>query len=103
LLGAVPRWHPAGMAEQETCDACEQPWEALFEWSYTDPEHYCGTCLLDLIDEQNQPGITLLDYMPDCQQITHRVPGLPGRAHLHSTTELQMVMLGRVGRPGLAR
>jgi hypothetical protein len=58
-------------AEQESCDACEQPWAIKFEWTYTDPERYCLAHILEPID--NQPGKTLLDFMPDCQNISHRI------------------------------
>jgi len=92
------------MAETETCDVCEKPWAARFEWSYTSTEHYCAEHLLEPIE--GQPGKTLLDYMPDCQKITHRVtanrwgdprpPHPPRGVRLHSTRELQIVMLGRM-------
>lgn len=59
------------MAKRNQCDVCEQPWCVRFEWSYTSPEQYCVGHMLEPID--NQPGTTLLDWMPDCQRITHRV------------------------------
>jgi hypothetical protein len=76
---------------QDACDACEQPWEVLFEWSYTGPEQYCRGHILEAID--TQPGKTLLDFMPDCQHITHRLGAR--RAHYRSTRELQAVLTGR--------
>jgi len=77
----------------ERCDACDQPWEVRFEWDYTGPEQYCRAHLLEPI--RTQPGKTLLDFMPDCQHITHRVA--PGRqARLHSTRALQLVLTGQL-------
>jgi hypothetical protein len=55
----------------DRCDACDDLWEVQFEWGYTDPERYCRKHLLEPIE--GQPGKTLLDYMPDCQRITHRL------------------------------
>jgi hypothetical protein len=86
----------------ETCDACEQPWEVLFEWSYTGPERYCHAHILEPIE--GQPGKTLLDYMPDCQQITHRLtlnkygdPRRPSReVKYRSLAELYPVLTGRL-------
>jgi hypothetical protein len=58
------------MNDGHDCDVCGEPWWVRFEWSYTSTERYCRGHLLDPID--GQPGKTLLDYMPDCQQITMR-------------------------------
>ena len=57
--------------EQQRCDVCEQLWTVKFEWDYTGPERYCLTHILEPID--TQPGKTLLDFMPDCQRISHRL------------------------------
>jgi hypothetical protein len=76
----------------DRCDACAEPWEVRFEWDYTDPEQYCRGHLLEPID--TQPGKTLLDFMPDCQRITHRVARR--NARLGSTRELQIVLTGHV-------
>jgi hypothetical protein len=54
-----------------SCDVCDQPWTVLFEWDYTSAERYCEAHILEPID--TQPGKTLLDFMPDCQRITHRL------------------------------
>jgi hypothetical protein len=58
-------------AREHECGACMQPWEVRFEWDYTSREQYCLEHLLEPIE--GQPGKTLLDYMPDCQRLTHRV------------------------------
>lgn len=93
------------MAERKTCDAgCGRAWVVKFEWSYTTPERYCRECMLEAIDNDapiprtGPPHWTLLDYMPDCQQITVRTPGRLDR-QLRSMTELQLEMLGRSGAP----
>lgn len=98
------------MSERQTCDAgCGRRWIVRFWWSYTDPERYCRECLLEPLDQAGDvapplprtgtPHWTLLDYMPDCQQITVRHRGRLDRM-LRSTMELQMEMLGRAGAPG---
>jgi hypothetical protein len=78
--------------DADTCDVCSELWEVRFEWDYTSPEHYCRGHLLEPID--GQPGKTLLDFMPDCQRITHRMGGRSG--HRRSTRELQVVLTGRL-------
>jgi hypothetical protein len=89
--------------EQERCDVCSEPWEVLFEWSYTGPERYCRKHILEPIE--GQPGKTLLDYMPDCQKITHRLTvnrfgdrrkPVGRRVRYRSTRELVPVLLGRL-------
>lgn len=76
----------------DTCDACESPWEVLFEWDYTDAERYCSAHILEPLE--TQPGKTLLDYMPDCQRITHRL----GKRSVKyaSTAALYPVLTGRL-------
>jgi hypothetical protein len=62
----------------------------LFEWTYTSPEAYCLDHLLESVD--TQPGMSLLDYMPDSQQITWRpAPDLPV-IRLTSTSMLQSIL-----------
>jgi len=77
----------------DRCDACDQVWEVRFEWDYTSPEQYCRAHLLEPID--TQPGKTLLDFMPDCQRITHRVGSRPG-VRYRSTRALQVSMTGQL-------
>jgi hypothetical protein len=78
----------------ERCDACDQPWEVLFEWSYTSPERYCRAHLLEQIE--TQPGKTLLDFMPDCQHITHRLSRSSRGVRYRSTRALQIAFTGRI-------
>lgn len=74
-----------------------------FEWDYTDAERYCRACIVEPVDglplpRTGTPHWTLLDYMPDSQRITVRVPGRLDR-RLGSTAELQLELLGRAGAP----
>ena len=74
-----------------TCDVCETPWTVKFEWDYTSGEHYCDACLLTPIPEQAPKR--LLDFLPDCQQITWRPdPTLPRWVVLTSTAQLQALL-----------
>lgn len=89
----------------ESCDVCAQPWAVMFEWDYTGPERYCEAHILEPID--GQPGVTLLDYMPDCQRISHRLtrdsrgdPRTPGRPVRYSSLAAVYPMLtGRLWSP----
>ena len=84
-----------GGRNRDTCDACEQPWAALFEWSYTSAERYCHDHLLEPIE--GQPGKVFVDFMPDCQRISHRIDPVRRPAHVvrHSSTRmLQLVLTG---------
>jgi len=63
--------------EAEGCRACgERPWNVRFRWEYTGEERYCQACLLEEL--AGQPGKTLLDFFPECQDITHRLIGEDG-------------------------
>jgi hypothetical protein len=94
------------MPGSERCDACEQPWAVKFEWDYTDSEQYCTAHMLEPIE--GQPGVTLLDYMPDCQRISHRLThtvigdrrAKPGRVVTYrSVAELYPILTGRLWTP----
>jgi hypothetical protein len=61
----------AAMDTSDKCDVCADRWEVQFEWDYTGTERYCRKHILEPIE--GQPGKTLLDYMPDCQHVTHRL------------------------------
>ena len=94
---------PTGVdPDQETCELCEQLWEVKFEWDYTDPERYCRGHLLSPLE--GQPGKTLLDYMPECQRITHRILADQGnREHavrIGSTAMLQTILTGQLRQVG---
>src|SRR5437660_6130364 len=71
LMRQTERLRDGADSEQETCDRCDLLWEVKFEWDYTDAERYCIEHLMT--PSENQPGKTLLDFMPDCQKITHRI------------------------------
>jgi hypothetical protein len=73
----------------ERCDVCERPWAVRFEWDYTDPERYCESHILEPIE--GQPGKTLLDYMPDSQNITWRPTH--GRVLRFNSTAMLTVVL----------
>src|SRR5215831_3870131 len=66
LANMSGRWRAENPMSDETCDACDQPWEVLFEWDYTDTERYCRAHILEPLEAQ--PRKTLLDFMPDCQR-----------------------------------
>jgi hypothetical protein len=73
-----------------------------FEWDYTSTERYCRKHILEPIKEE--PGKTFLDYMPDCQRITHRLttnrigdPQPPGRPVKYgSVAALYPILTGRL-------
>ncbi len=82
-------------SERKTCNAgCGNLWAVRFVWSYTSPEYYCVPCLERPIPEQ--PGKSLLDYMPDCQQITWRPdPAKTAALTVESTWMLQIMLRSR--------
>jgi hypothetical protein len=91
------------MSQTDEANACQgcwaRPWNVKFEWSYTGAEQYCAACLTQPIEQQ--PGKVLLDFMPDCQRITHRLTSpageLVGRAvRYRSLAALYPVLTGRL-------
>ena len=83
--------------ERTTCGACcGNPWAVRFWWSYTTPEYYCVPCLEAPLGP-TQPGKTLLDFMPDCQQITWRPdPANTKGLTIESTRELQIMLRSKL-------
>ena len=63
--------------DDERCDLCgEWPWNVRFRWDYTSDEYYCAACLLRELE--GQPGKGLIDFLPECQDITHRLTNAAG-------------------------
>lgn len=65
-------------SDDEYCQACEaELWNVRFKWEYSGEERYCYRCLTLPID--NQPGKVFLDFMPECQDVTHRLTTAEGQ------------------------
>jgi hypothetical protein len=63
--------------DPEVCFACGvRSWNVRFRWDPTSAEQYCHECLLEPIE--GQPRKVFLDYLPECQDVTHRITSPAG-------------------------
>jgi hypothetical protein len=82
------------MTDTDRCDACDRPWAVKFEWSYTSEERYCLDCLLEPIDTDKDT--TLLDFMPDCDDISHRLTPDGRIVRYTSVAAIYPILTGRL-------
>src|SRR5262252_141859 len=95
---------PVGeLSAEEQCQACwARPWNVRFEWEYTSPEQYCTACLTDPLEgggtsaSRGAAAGMLLDFLPDCQQITHRLTKEQGQVVGRPVRYRSLVLLSSV-------